>query len=486
PPTYVTTLDITTDYITSRGDPVAVETEYGTSCSTSPTSSIVRTTSTIAQQTSSTFSSSVIPTTQFISKPDECREGASQTSSSASPLPTHDDVVVGHKSHKTAAIAGGVVAAFLLLGIAAGAAFYFKFWKAGGGGKGGHHGHHGGEKEDIDWPAGGEGGGGGGGHTAALPNLGGTGIETSGAGGGGGSGVTGTAPGGGGGAGMDTSAVGGGFGGNAPPTTGFEGQFHTTLPYGASAPAHHAYPVIVPLGARRRESGQQGPQEMINTLPTPWVDPAHQQQQQQQYPGYYNQQQPWQNADPHAYPSSAPYSNSGPGWADPVYYSQSGYNNSASSYPQADPRMSQSGYQSPHDPRASGAYYPGSPSQSSHASPPLDNRASIISGPSSVGGGPGHARTSLLPYMNDYGAPQPGPSIAGTPAPMTSVTEASTDPFDKHAEAAAASSSAAAASSSAAAAGPSADHDDELPPPSYDEAGPSAQPFVLQDAKGRQ
>lgn len=77
--------------------------------------------------------------------------------------------------------------------------------------------------------------------------------------------------------------------------------------------------------------------------------------------------------------------------------------------------------------------------------------------------------------MNDYAAPQPGPSIAGTPAPPTSATENSADPFDKHAEAVVAAAS--------ASAGPS-DHDQ--PPPSYDEAGPSAQPFVPQDAKGRQ
>ncbi|KIO33153.1 hypothetical protein M407DRAFT_18015 [Tulasnella calospora MUT 4182] len=63
------------------------------------------------------------------------------------------------------------------------------------------------------------------------------------------------------------------------------------------------------------------------------------------------------------------------------------------------------------------------------------------------------------------------PSVACTPAPRTSTTDTSADPFDKHAEA-----------SASAAAGPS---DHELPPPSYDEAGASAQPFVPQDAKGR-
>ncbi|KAG8945233.1 hypothetical protein FRC04_001139 [Tulasnella sp. 424] len=113
-----------------------------------------------------------------------------------------------------------------------------------------------------------------------------------------------------------------------------------------------------------------------------------------------------------------------------------------------------------YDPRASvgGAYYPGS--APGHTSP-NQNRASVISSSPSSAGNP---RTSLLLYLNDYGAPQPGPSIAGTPAPPTSVTESSADPFDNPAEAAAAASASAGSS----------DHDQ--PPPSYDEAG----------AKGRQ
>ncbi|KAG8912884.1 hypothetical protein FRC01_004847 [Tulasnella sp. 417] len=427
---------------------------------------------------------------------------SSATSSSSSATATQDNVVVGHKSHKTAAIAGGIAGAVLFMAAVAGAVWYFKFFKAGGAGKGGHHGHHGGEKDGVEAGTGGGGGGGGGAsgaphapgvghvaHNVAPPHLGGTGVETSGVGGGGGGagGPAGTAPGGG--AGMDTSAVaGGGYGGTAPPATGFEGQFSVnSLPPGASLPAHHAYPVIVPVGARRRES--QGPQEMVNTLSTPWIDPAQQQQQQGSY--YYPQQgppQPWQNADPYTSASSgAQYPGSGPGWADQAYYaSQSGYHHGGAQYP-ADPRTSQQypvdprtsqqysvdprtsqGY--PTDPRASGAYYP--TAASGHTSPVNNanpNRMSVVSSPSSTG----HPRQSLLPYMNEYGAPQPAPSVASTPAPPSSTAGTSADPFDKHAEA-----------SAAAAAGPS-DHD-ELPPPSYDEAGPSAQPFVPQDAKGRQ
>lgn len=266
---------------------------------------------------------------------------------------------------------------------------------------------------------------------------------------------------------MDTSAVaGGGYGGTAPPSTGFEGQFAVNnLPPGASVPAHHAYPVIVPVGARRRES--QGPQEMVNTVSTPWIDPAQQQRQSSYYYPQQGPQQPWQNADPYTSASSSQYPGSGPAWgADQAYYaSQSGYHNNGAQYP-ADPRMSQGGY--PVDPRASGAYYP--ISAAGHTSPVNNanpNRTSVISNPSSTG----HARQSLLPYMNEYGGPQPAPSVASTPAPPTSTTDTSTDPFDKHAEA-----------SASAAAGPS-DHD--MPPPSYDEAGPSAEPFVPQDAKGR-
>ncbi|KAG9041949.1 hypothetical protein FS837_011549, partial [Tulasnella sp. UAMH 9824] len=154
------------------------------------------------------------------------------------PTASQDNIVVGHKSTKTAAIAGGVVAGLLFLAAVAGAVYYFK-WKAGGAGgagKGGHHGHHGGEKEDLDGAEGGGGGGASGAqhapghghvaHNVPPPHLPGTGIETSAVGGGGGAGgPAGTAPGGGG-AGMDTSAVaGGGYGGTAPPSTGFEGQF---------------------------------------------------------------------------------------------------------------------------------------------------------------------------------------------------------------------------------------------------------------------
>ncbi|KIO33151.1 hypothetical protein M407DRAFT_18013 [Tulasnella calospora MUT 4182] len=124
--------------------------------------------------------------------------------------------------------------------------------------------------------------------------------------------------------------------------------------------------------------------------------------------------------------------------------------------------MSQGGYRL--DPRASGA------SSSNSASGPVNNanpnRTSVISSPSSAG----HPRQSWLPYMNEYGAPRPGPSVASTPAPPTSTTDASAEPFDKHAEA-----------SASAAAGQS---DHELPPPSYDEASSSAQPIVPQDAKG--
>ncbi|KAG8971509.1 hypothetical protein FRC05_010986 [Tulasnella sp. 425] len=454
PPTYITPTEFNTNYVTNFGDPVAVGTQF---------------------DTTNEFHLDIL-LIDIRSLPDS---STAPSIIDASPTQTPDPVVIGHKSHKTAAIAGGVVAGLLCLAIVAGAVFYFKFWKAGGGGKSGHHGHHGGEKTDIGGTTGGGGGGGGGtgvehapghaGHHVPPTNYGGTGIETSGAGAGGGGagGPAGTAPGGGGG-GMDTSAVaGGGYGGTAPPTTGLEGQFHaSTLPPGASAPAHHAYPVIVPVGARRREPGQ-AQQEMVNTLSTPWTDPA-QPQSSYYYP---QQQQPWQNADPYASATpGAHYPNSGPGWADPAYsspYSQPGYNN-GTPYP-ADPRMSQQGG---YDPRASvggGTYYPGS--APGHTSPNQNRTSVISSSPSSAAGNP---RASLLPYMNDYGAPQPGPSIAGTPAPPTSATESSADPFDKHAEAAAAAS---------ASAGPS-DHDQ--PPPSYDEAGPSAQPFVSQDAKGRQ
>ncbi|KAG8903455.1 hypothetical protein FRC01_009196 [Tulasnella sp. 417] len=498
----VSSFDITYDYVTSRGDPVAVETQYGSSCSdieTTPSPS-PRTTTTTPRQTSASSTSIFVPSPTPQPSPISRSSVSSATSSSSSATATQDNVVVGHKSHKTAAIAGGIAGAVLFLAAVAGAVWYFKFFKGGGAGKGGHHGHHGGEKDGVEAGTGGGGGGGASGaphapgvghvaHNIAPPHLGGTGVETSGVGGGGGGagGPAGTAPGGG--AGMDTSAVaGGGYGGTAPPATGFEGQFSVnTLPPGASVPAHHAYPVLVPVGARRRES--QGPQEMVNTLSTPWIDPAQQQQQQGSY--YYPQQgppQPWQNADPYTSASSgAQYPGSGPGWVDQAYYaSQSGYHNGGAQYP-ADPRASQQypvdprtsqqysvdprtsqGY--PTDPRASGAYYP-TPA-SGHTSPVNNanpNRMSVVSSPSSTG----HPRQNLLPYMNEYGAPQPAPSVASTPAPPSSTAGTSADPFDKHAEA-----------SAAAAAGPS-DHD-ELPPPSYDEAGPSAQPFVPQDAKGRQ
>ncbi|KAG8912883.1 hypothetical protein FRC01_004846 [Tulasnella sp. 417] len=223
---------------------------------------------------------------------------------------------------------------------------------------------------------------------------------------------------------------------------------------------------------------------MVNTLSTPWIDPAHQQQRQGLY--YDPQQgppQPWQNTDPDTPASSgAQYPGSGPGWADQAYYaSQSGYHNNSVQYP-ADPRTSQQypvdprtsqqysvdprtsqGY--PTDPRASGAYYP--TSASGHTSP-INNQPEqdVLRQQSFL------HRPSSLPYMNKYGVPQPGPSVASTPAPPSSTAGASADPFNKHASAAA-----------SAAAGPS-DHD-ELPPPSYDEAGLSAQPFVPQDAKGR-
>ncbi|KIO33149.1 hypothetical protein M407DRAFT_18011 [Tulasnella calospora MUT 4182] len=479
-PETITSTDISYDYVTNRGDPVAVDTQYGTSCSdivTTPSPSPRTTTTT--PETSSTSTSIFVPSPTPQPSPisRSIASTSTSTSSSASATATQDNIVVGHKSTKTAAIAGGAVGAVLFLAAVAGAIWYFKFWKAGGAGKGGHHGHHGGEKDDIDGTAGGGGGASGAqhvpghghiAHNVAPHHLGGTGVETSGAGGGGGGagGPAGTAPGGGG-VGMDTSAVaGGGYGGTAPPTSGLEGQYVNALPHGASAPAHHAYPVIVPVGARRRES--QGPQDMVNTVSTPWIDPAQQQQQQQS--GYYypqqGPQQPWQNADPYTSASPAQYPGSGPGWADQAYYtSQSGYSHNGAQYP-ADPRMSQGGY--PVDPRASGAYYPTSaPGHTSPVNTASPNRTSVISSPSSVD----HPRHSLLPYMNEYGAPQPGPSVASTPAPPTSTTDISADPFDKHAEA-----------SASAAAGPS---DHELPPPSYDEAGASAQPFVPQDAKGR-
>lgn len=118
-------------------------------------------------------------------------------------------------------------------------------------------------------------------------NPNGGGIETSGVGGGG---AGANAPGG----------AAGGFGGQAPPPpmTGFEGlhnQPGAPLPPGAGLPTHN--PVIVPVGARRRES-DHGQPSVLNTVPTRWFDPN--QQQQQYYP-----QQPWDNVNPSAY-SSAP------------------------------------------------------------------------------------------------------------------------------------------------------------------------------------
>lgn len=63
PPDYGTTIEIDYDYVTNRGDPVAVETQYGTSCvdvETTPSPS-PRPTTTTPRPTSSSFSSIFIP-----------------------------------------------------------------------------------------------------------------------------------------------------------------------------------------------------------------------------------------------------------------------------------------------------------------------------------------------------------------------------------------------------------------------------------------
>ncbi|KIO16698.1 hypothetical protein M407DRAFT_33644, partial [Tulasnella calospora MUT 4182] len=363
---------------------------------------------------------------------------------SPSPSASQEPVVLGHKSQNIGAIAGGAAAGVVALALLIGLGFYFKFFGKGGGwGKSGHHGHHGGEKGDID-PDPESGGGAGSSGVAHAPGhaphghpIGpnGSGIETSGVSGGAGANVPGGA--------------GGGFGGQGlPPMTGFEGSYTQPggpLPPGASPPAGHVYPVIMPVGARRRESGHSQP-GMLNTVSTPWFDPN---QQQQYYP---QQQQPWGNADPFAYPSSGQYGMGvAAGWADPANNSSQRPQSMAHSYNPNDPFATPVGRQdqfnsnprdskaSYFDPRASGADHPPANAGMVAAAPAasrrptsdqkttliaLDNSRTNSTSPTMTSyllSTPGHTRSPSLPPIQpepSSGSPQP----AAAPATTTNTT----------------------------------------------------------------
>lgn len=278
--------------------------------------------------------------------------------------------------------------------------------------------------------------------------------------------------------------------------TGFETSYTqpgAPLPPGASPPAHGVVPVIVPVGARRRESGYGQP-GMLNTVSTPWFDPN---QQQQYYP-----QQPWANADPFSYSNSGPSGQYGmgvaAGWADPATISSQRPQSMAHSYNPNDPFATPAGHQDQYtlnsrdskasyfDPRASGADHPianagvVAPGPSA-ARPTSDDKAHLIALNDSrtnstsptmttyLASTPGHKPSPSLPSIGPEASsstPQPtaGPattnatSTSGSPAirPMstTEVSSAAGDPFNNE-------------SSNPDAEG---QQSDEPPPPSYAEA----------------
>ncbi|KAG8943700.1 hypothetical protein FRC00_010994, partial [Tulasnella sp. 408] len=262
-------------------------------------------------------------------------------------------------------------------------------------------------------------------------NPNGSGIESSGVGGGG---IGANVPG----------AAGGGIGGQGPLPTGFEGSYTqpgAPLPPGASPPTHHIYPVIVPVGARRRESGHGQP-GVLNTVPTPWFDPNHHQQ--------YHPQQPWSNADPFSY-SSGPSGQYGvgtaAGWVDPAYSFAQRRQSMGRPYSPNDPFATPSGQQghygvSPRDsnasyfdPRASGADYPAAnlAAAASASQPTSDEKANLIAINSS-------RTNSTSPSMTTYLLSTPGhgplPSLPSTkpessstsPQPAAAPTTTTTAP----------------------------------------------------------
>lgn len=143
-----------------------------------------------------------------------------------------------------------------------------------------------------------------------------------------------------------TNVPGGGegvFSGQGPPATGGEGSYSpptAPLPPGASPPAHHVYPVIVPVGVRRRKPvhEQLG---VVNTLPSPWFDPNQQQQ-------YYPQQQPWDDDDtyPYSYGSSGQFgAGAAASWEYPAYGSSQRRQSAGHPYSPKDPFATPAGQQ---------------------------------------------------------------------------------------------------------------------------------------------